>query len=234
MNVEMKPLPVAQTLVAKPYDNEAILPLSAIRSLTKTDDVPAVTDFMLDLYRSAALTAAQKYTGLLLTGREVITEDVIPPLAHKRTWAIQDHETPYFYITLKYPPRGPSLFWYGLKSQAPMEVRVESGNRRVRLPRTYDRFGINECCKPCSTNGAALGMVQYEAGFDSEASIPAAIKLGALKYIAHVVENPGDVPMVDSITGNAQGNGFRMDVANDPAIASGAVNIWRSVVDSAV
>src|SRR5688572_13974020 len=61
------------------YDLEKLIPISLIREHTKTDDVPAVSDDQLRLYRSASVEAAEQYTGLLLSSSKPITEAVECP-----------------------------------------------------------------------------------------------------------------------------------------------------------
>lgn len=52
-------------------DLEELLPLALIRTHTKTDDVPHVTDEQLSLYRSASFEAAEKYTGLVYSRAKI-------------------------------------------------------------------------------------------------------------------------------------------------------------------
>ena len=58
------------------FDWSTRLSLDVIRSHTKTDDIPGVTDEQLALYRAAAIEAAERYTGLLLAGQRTITEPI--------------------------------------------------------------------------------------------------------------------------------------------------------------
>lgn len=211
-------------MTAARYDFEAVLPLSLIRQHTKTDDIPGVTDALLSLYRSAALEAAQKYTGLLLTGRMIFTEPVTLPRADftgrgpRRTW----HHT-------KHPVASPMVYLYGAGGGV-ITIHAVVGERRVPLPETMSDFGLG-CCNPCASDQGPR--VMYTAGYPCEADFPTAVKLGALKYIAHVIENPGDVVGVVSESGNAASSGG-VGNANNPALASGAIEIWRSCVDDAI
>ncbi len=234
MMVEQKRDPVSLTanLTAQKYDMEKILPLEAVRQHTKTDDVPSVTDFQLNLYRRAAIEAAETYTGLILIDRKVITEDVKTPMFHKRARRMYQESKPHFTHKLQYMAAEQTLYYYGLRNQPPIQVGVSPNGTEVRLPRDHDSFGLNQCCDPCAGNSAAR--VMYVAGFHTEEDIPAAIMLGALKYIAHTIENAGDNPMVNSIAGKSQGTGFDMATANNPAVASGAIEIWRSCVPGAI
>ncbi len=226
------PASMVANLTAQKYDFEKVLPLEAIRQHTKTDDVPSVTDFQLNLYRRAALEAAQAYTGLLLLTRTVVTEDVQTPMFHRSSRRMYTEQVPHFTHKLKFMAAEGTLYYYGLRNQPPVQVGVIPNTKSVRLPRDHDNFGLNQCCSPCGTE--ALARVIYVAGFSTEEDIPAAIPLGALKYIAHVIENAGDNPMVNSISGSAQGSGFNMSTANNPAEASGAIEIWRSAVTDAI
>jgi hypothetical protein len=69
-------LPWTETIA---FDWIARLSIEAIRSHTKTDDIPGVTEQQLILYRAAAIEAAERYTGLLLAGSRTITEPIQGP-----------------------------------------------------------------------------------------------------------------------------------------------------------
>ena len=60
----------------KPLDWSERLSIDMIRQHTKTDDVPAVTDDQLKLYRDAAIEAAEMYTGLLLSCQKSVVEPI--------------------------------------------------------------------------------------------------------------------------------------------------------------
>lgn len=227
LNQEFKREVEHPTLNARKMDWESILPLELIREHTKTDDVPQVSDTQLRLYRRAALEAAQEYTGLLVTGQKVITEDASPPdftyrKAYQGAWF--NHETSH--------PFAQNFVWYyGLKSMSPQRVPVEIGATVVRLPRQFDDFGMG-CCNPCGSSG--LARIQYVSGFSCEEDIPAAISLGALKYVAHVIENPGDLITAMTSSGGKIGTGLGVGEPANPAWASGAIDIWRVIKKDAI
>lgn len=206
------------------FDHEKILPMEAIREHCKIDDVPSVSDFQLTLYRKGALEAAEKYTGLMLSGREDVTESVTPPYGH----------TPgkSFVHRTKKPIADDYVWYYGLKHQAPEQVSAEIGARRVVLPRRHDQFGLG--CHTDWRDGPATAMIKYSAGFNSESDIPAAILLGSLKMIAHLVENAGDNVIAANQSGGVVSSGLAVDAASNPALASGAIDMWRTCVDQTV
>jgi hypothetical protein len=66
------------------FDWTSRLSIEAIRDHTKTDDIPGVTDQQLKPNRAAAIEAAEKCTGLLLSGQRTITEPIEGPAHPKR------------------------------------------------------------------------------------------------------------------------------------------------------
>jgi hypothetical protein len=211
---------------ADPYDLEKWLSISLIRSHTKTDDIPSVTDELLEVYRAAALQAAADYTGLRLTERMTVVEDVFPPVGTSAA-----ARAGYFIHDLQYPTAQPDVWYYGHKNNSPMKLTVKINSRRLRLPIDRADFGLG-CCNPCGPT--AFSKVQYVAGYDCLSKAPVAIKLGALKYIAHAIENPGDLVRVSNEAGNIESGSVGAANANNPAVASGAIEIWRSVVADAI
>lgn len=203
-------------------DLEKIMPLDLIREHTKTQDVPTVSDIQLMLYRRASLEAAQKYTGMLFTERKVVTEVVYPPNnTHRR----------FFYHTTKFAFSLPFVYFYAHANEPVRQFPVNVGESKVRLPVLGANFGIG-CCNPCHEEQDS-GKLMYTAGHDCQNDLPAAIVLGALKYIAHVIENPGDVVSSVLEAGSLQ-TGRSVGSANNPSLASGAIEIWRSVLDHSI
>jgi hypothetical protein len=203
------------------FSHEALLPLAMIREHTKTDDVPSVTDPMLALYRSAALEAAEAYTGMILSGRKAITEVVrIPPMqpgSYRRQFT---HRT-------RYALADGRAWFYGFEGGAVHEVQADPGTNEVRLPMVMTDFGMG-CCNPCADGGSRL---MYYAGLSCAERVPGAFKLGALKYIAHVIENPGDLVSSYGTGGDKVQGGYE---AANPALASGAIDIWRTMRPEAI
>lgn len=222
-----------EVIVAKPYDLDLVLSLDLIREHTKTDDVPSVTDAQLKLYRKAALEAAEAYTSLLLTRRKVVFEDVDLPglFGRNKHRGFHQQGSPNIHkYTTKYAFGDPVAYWYGLAGFSHEQITVEVNSHTARLPLSHTDFGMG-CCSPCG-NGGASGRLQYVAGFACEDDFPAAIALGALKYIAHVIENLGDNIVVVNSRGGGASAASASDPAN-PALASGAIDIWRSVIPDA-
>lgn len=207
------------------WDFEKVLPLADIRVHTKTDDVPAVTDTQLRLYRKAAFEAAQEYTGLLFMGQRIITEDVTPP----QVTQLWDAQNPYFTHRLQYAIAQNFLWYYGLKAMRPQRVPMLIGATEVKLQRQFDSFGLG-CCNPC---GGSHAKILYVAGYGCEEDLPATLLLGVLKYIAHVVENPGDVVVAQNTSGG-RADGVGVGQAANPAWASGAIEMWRTLKKDAV
>ena len=202
------------------YDYEAILPMELVREHTKTDDVLSVTDAQLSLYRKAALEAAEAYTGLPLVARRVQTEVVSFPRRERDQFYMDRPNYIVHRATGVFAE--PQVYFYG-KGVATQVFMVTVGTNTVRLPIPFD-FGIG-CCNPCGSN-SIQAHIQYVSGFSCESDIPAAIRLGALKYIAHTVENLGD--KIEKLGGVLTGR------EANPALASGAIEIWRSAVPSAI
>ena len=192
------------------FDEEAILPLALIREHTKTDDVMSVTDPMLSLYRMAAIEAAEAYTGLLISGKRAVTEAVRQP-----TYGMSSVRRKFIHET-EFMIAAPDVWFYGLEGQSPTKIAAIVGETSIQLPIVASGL---DCCSPCGS-GFSGGRVMYHAGFSCVDAIPAGFRLGALKYIAHVIENPGDTI-----------GGYDQTAAN-PARASGAIDIWRVMLRS--
>lgn len=209
----------------KEFDAEAILPISLIREHTKTDDVPHVTDSMLALYRSAALRAAAEYTGMLLSGQKVVRQSVSEKgnthRAHRRGW---------YKVELKYPTVDGVVYLYGGKGGASLTVRtltVDPGATSIRVPVDHYVIDASPCCgDPCKwTDPCNAGMtIMYRAGLSCEQDMPACIVMGALKYIAWQIENPG--AYVDNATRALPGVSPEAG-PNNAAWQSGAIEEWR-------
>lgn len=231
--------PSETDLVCEPYDFEAILPLELVREHTATDDVTSVSDTLLRLYRRSALESAELYTGKLITGRRTITEIVkTPQPQHSRYHRLHGdlrsdprvdsrpmiiHNTQYAFAT-------DHAFYYGTGQRFNERVTVKPGTNRVELQIRFAPFGLN-CCDPCGPEGEAISRLMYVAGYASECDMPSAIQIGALKYIAHLLENSGDITTVTTTAGRASGAAPSLGAANDPAVASGAVDIWATISD---
>ncbi len=83
-------------------------------------------------------------------------------------------------------------------------------------------------------NNMHSGVFAYHSGYAFEADVPAAIAMGVLKYIAHSIENQGDLATVVSATSGSASNESKVSEANNPALASGAIEIWRTALPYAI
>lgn len=207
------------------FDLEKVLSIEDIRSHTKTDDVPSVTDFMLKLYRKAAFEEAQAYTGLLVMGQLIITEDVNPPV-----FTYRGAQSNTFVHHTKYAVAQNFVWYYGLKQRRPDRIPVAVGSSDIKLPRQFDDFGMG-CCNPCGSTSNSR--IQYVAGYSCITEVPATLLLGALKFISHVIENPGDFVTVQGTSGGKRASGDIAAAAN-PAWASGAIEMWRTLKRDAI
>jgi len=204
---------------------EEILPLSLVRAHTKTDDIMSVTDEQLTLLRDAALSAAEAYTGLRLGPAEQVREPVRPPPSRAMPLYTEQPST-YFLHRTGHTVAGQEVFYYGAGVGRPIRVPATVGARAVRLPMLPAPLTLG-----CTDNGAE-GHLIYRAGFSSPEDVPAAIRLGALKYIAHSIENAGDHVIVYGSSG--RDTPANQVSASDPSSASGAISIWRSIMEDAV
>lgn len=204
-------------LASVSHDMELVLPISMIREHTKTDDVATVSDAQLVLYRKAAVETAEEYTGLLIGSKRPITEPVLQPnVGYQRQTFV--HNTRFSFAD-------PLAYYFGLRNMPTTTLQVPVGAQSVILPIMSSAFGM-DCCNPCPTV-ATMGQLMYMAGYGCEADIPARFVVGALKYIAHLIENPGDMVRASDrqMTGLA---------GNNPALASGAIDIWRTIKPDAI
>lgn len=222
-------VPGAPTLCGCKTDLEQWVPISLIRTHTKTDDVPHVTDEQLALYRQAAFEAAEKYTGWLFTEIKVITESIAAKPG--RRWR------PTYRHKLRYASADGRVYLYGARDGFGSAVlEIEPGERFIEVPIQHHAVDVSfSCCNPCSDGrGVNYGMrVTYRAGIDCKfGGVPASIIAGVLKFIAWSVQNPGDVIM--TVRNRESGESTGIIGTNNPAWASGAIEQWRIIVDDAI
>lgn len=211
------------------FNLESLLPLSLIRTHTKTDDVPSVTDEQLTLYRQAAFETCEKYTGRLFTEIRVITETVGAPRPRNgRLWR-RDYRH-----RLSYRSTDGAVYLYGARGVPPQLIHVAPGSNEIRIPVVHNVLDGN-CCLPCGA-GQDLnhGMrVMYRAGYDcGKDAVPAGILVGCLKFIAWLIQNPGDEIMTVRNRQSSESTGIIG--TNNGAWASGAIEQWRIFVDEAI
>lgn len=206
------------------FDWTARLSIDMIRLHTKTDDTPGVTDEQLKLYREAAVEAAEAYTGMLLSGSRMMTEQVTVPM-YKET--LYQHR-PYHRHRLRYPIAVDGFaFLYGTLN---MRIPVTAGQRSVRVP-TYGLLDLSNCCNPCGTANNLLLM--YQAGFRCPDDVPAGVVIGCLQFIAWILEHPGDELITMRNRLDARG-GTGVYGTNNIAHASGAIESWRVYDEEAI
>lgn len=216
-------VPRADFADPEPLDAESVLPLASIRAHTKTDDVVSVPDAQLELHRSAAIEAAEQFTGLAIRARRRITERVglpLPPATSFGPRRQRDHVH-----RLKGGSADGVVYAFGSEgARLDQIVPVPIGATEVRLPASLFGLTLDRCCDPCGGSGGVL-TVSYVVGFRSAGDIPAGVRLGMLKFIAWSIENPGDVMRtVDGATGRTDGV---LQGSNSVALASGALEMWR-------
>ncbi len=218
---------VAPPMVSVAVDLEKLLPIGVIRTHTKTDDVPHVTDDQLRLYRQAAFEACEKYTGRIFSELRVIQE----PIAQRRgrRWR------PFYIHELKHPSFDGIVFIYGSAyGQDDRQLNIGPGGRQLRLEVRAGAIDASSCCGgPCQGDQYNYGMMaMYRAGVDCAAGVPAGILLGCLKFIAWAVTNPGDEIM--TVRNREAGESSGIVGTNNAAWASGAIEQWRIYVDDAI
>ena len=224
--------PVVPVVPGREFDLNKVLSLSLIRTHTKTDDVPNVTDEQLVIYRRAAFEAAEHYTGMLFTQIKPITED-IAQRSHDHRGRIRSRQ--WFKHRLRYPVANDVVYLYGGANITNRTIHVEPGTQTISIPIFHHVIDDRSCCDPCHGGvfGANYGMhALYSAGFACEDKIPAGIIAGALKWIAWNIMHPGDEIMtVRGTTDNSKGG---ITGTNSVAWASGALELWRQYDPEAI
>jgi hypothetical protein len=221
------------------FDWAARLSIDIIRQHTKTDDIPGVTDEQLSLYRASAVEAAERYTGMLLKGQRNVMEPVQAPHPVKHSdWAhrwLNVHKPTYKH-RLRYPSADGYIYLYGgLHPHDNRIFRVPVGTTIVEVPIRYYPLDLSNCCDPCSVRNASLNadmMVAYRAGYASPMEVPSLVILGCLQYIAWVLEHPGDEILTVRNRRDARSEGAQG--TNNIAIASGALESWRVLVEDII
>lgn len=214
-------------LQSVPVDLEKLLPISVIRTHTKTDDVPHVTDDQLRLYRKAAFEVCEKYTGRIFSELRVIQE----PVSQRKARRFR----PFYIHTLKHPSFDGIVYIYGTANGfGNRQLNIGPGGRELRLEVLGGAIDASSCCGgPCQGDQYNYGMMaMYRAGVDCADSIPAGIIMGCLKFIAWSISNPGDEIM--TVRNREAGEATGIIGTNNGAWASGAIEQWRIYLDDAV
>ena len=206
------------------FDWGARLSIDAIRQHTKTDDVPGVTDSQLAFYRSAAIEAAEHYTGRLLSGQRMVNEPVSTSSRARFGKYTYKHR-------LRYPVASGPVYLYG--TGVTMKLTVSPGSHVIHVPYHTGMVDLSNCCDPCAVNAANSGMMAtYLAGYACPAEVPAGIVLGMLQFIAWVVEHPGDEYF--AVRNNLNASSPAIQGTSNIAAASGAIETWRQYDPEAV
>jgi hypothetical protein len=212
-----------KTLEIEPklFDLDAILSLDLIRTHTKTDDVPSVTDEQLRLYRRAAIEAAEQYTGMRIRGAERHVEHI------DKTFSAKVRRKGYMTHTLEYPATDGKVLLYGAQhGLGDRVIHVQKGAVEIRIPLIVEAVDVDFCCRPCAPGSMNFGMkITYLAGFRSPEEIPSGVIVGMLKYIAWNITNPGDI--VQTVKNRETAGESGIVGTNNAAWASGAIELWR-------
>lgn len=208
---------------------EPRLGIEFIRHHCKIDDVPAVLDDQLRLYRAAALEAAEHYTGLLLS-RQQNVEEVAEGSARSRP------SSAFYTHRLQYPTSDGYVYLYGgthIVDNA--TVRVPPGTRKVKLPIRKDFIDTSNCCDPCAKPWAYNGgmLLSYRAGYKSVDDVPALVIVGILQFIMWCVEHPGDELLTQRSRIETRAGLAGLQGSNNIAMISGAIESWRIVDNEA-
>lgn len=202
-------------MLTERLDLEAVLSISEIRSHTRTDDVPTISDAQIRLYREAAFEAAEQFTGRLYRGTRVEIEEIGRSERDRtRRGTVR--------VRLKYPPAdGVLTFSDGKKS---FTATVRPGVRDIEIPVFVHAVDTWACCGGCDTP-LNFGMtVSYKTGHCKAEDIPAGVKLGILKFISWAIEHPGDELVT---VAGIKTDGQALAGTNNGAWGSGAIETWR-------
>lgn len=210
------------------FDLEELVPIELIRTHTKTDDVPHVTDEQLRLYRKTAFESAMQYSGLYLGKKVQIIEAA--KIRVSRTGFAQ-HRRRHRKHKLDYPAAEPVVYVWSNNSASRTTLHIDTGTRIVLLPIHQIENPLASCCSPCGNEFDQRSTLQlmYVAGYSCVDDVPAGIVLGILKYIAWSVMRPGDELLTIRNRTSVEEGGLRG--TNNAAWASGALELWMQYND---
>jgi len=220
--LDQSPLPIGDE---KPLDWEARLGIDFIRSHAKIDDVPSVLDDQLRLYRSAAMEAAEQYTGLLLRGQRTVSEAIEGPARLRPNAVTYTHK-------LQFPVADGYVYLYGgTHINDNVTFRVPPGTRRIKVPIRKDLIDMSNCCDPCSKPWALNGgmLATYRAGYRSAEDVPVTVVLGMLQFITWCIEHPGDELLTQRNRVETRAGLAGLQGSNNIAMISGALETWRVI-----
>jgi hypothetical protein len=215
-----------QTAIPAAFDWSARLSIDMIRSHTKTDDTPTVDNAQIDLYREAAIEAAEKYTALLLRGQQTIMEPIQSSVAPRHDRAAHLYgfiAKPTYKHTLRYSVADGLVYLYGSVRHT---FHVPPGSRTIHVPVVTGYLDLSNCCDPCASHHMNAGlMAMYLAGFSCPDAVPSGVVVGCLQFIAWCIEHPGD--MLVTVMNKARLSSSGVQGTNNIALASGALEQWR-------
>jgi hypothetical protein len=198
-------------------DLDGILSVKIIREHTKTDDNPSVSDEVHLLYRSAAIEAAENYTGRKLASNGVHIQELASPTRRRRSRA-------RYTVRLDYPAVDGQISIYGGSLLSPIKINSAPGAMEIEVPHINEV--IEGCCRPCGDVSNFGIKAMYRIGLKSCGEIPAGIVMGCLKYIAWCIANRGDELVTMKNGASVQTSGI--SGTNNAAWASGAIEEWRA------
>lgn len=212
----------------KLFDLEDLCPIDLIRTHTKTDDVPFVTDEQLRLYRKVAFENSQQYSAILCGPRQQVVEVI----RHKRPYPSMARPHRHLVHETQYPAWAPQAFIYGGVARANKPINIHDGQRRIRIiTHSPDMFFDSCCSDPCGNfdpcageNDMRLQYLMYYSGYKTVGDVPSGIVLGMLKFMAWSIMRPGDELLTQrNRTSIAEGG---ITGTNNAAWASGALELW--------
>lgn len=192
---------------------EAVLPLDEVLAHARSDDL-ALTDAERNTilrYRAAALRAAEIFTGYRMGWIEVVSEQLpwpsVSPGARTGT------------LFLPWRTADTTVSWWSADGTGGVAT-VRRWARKLVIP-VRDCAPSFDCCG-CGAGQDPLSIgVSYRAGFACPEDVPAPLLVACMKYVAHLVGNPGDELYGVGALGDS-----RQLVTSDPLKASGAGHIW--------
>ena len=209
----------------KLFDLDVLCPIELVRTHTKTDDVPFVTDDQLRMYRKVAFEQAQEYSAILCGPVQQIVEHVrykMPRATFRHPYQFVTHET-------QFPVHAPYVYVWGGVSRQNKPIKVREGQRRIKVESYAPDMFFSDCCDACAPGSDTEQPIMYYAGYKCEADIPSGICLGMLKFIAWSVMRPGDELLTQRNRTSIAEAG--VTGTNNAAWASGALELWVAYDD---
>jgi hypothetical protein len=205
------------------------IPLSLIRRHCKIDDYAGVSDFDLELYRSAAFEAFSDYTGLHIGGKKTVDHaikvprwDSIVQAARARIMVQLEHPSSDGVVVLHW--RGKTRTLMLAPNATEFEYPWDFPRPWLNLSALY-AAGLPDVANACASGGNAQQMPQVSYTTGSDKPLGPGCIIGCLKYIAWTYSHPGDelATVGDRYARAAGGN---LQGSNNTIVASGAYAEW--------